>query len=64
MNFKAPRVSVCVCVEVNRPERREVQQANQLLERLNKPPVTLLHYKCIHSPSFHTIMHFTEGLLL
>lgn len=44
------------------PERRTVQQANQLLEHLNEPPVALLHHKCIHTPSFHTIMHFTDGL--
>ena len=49
---------VFMCAEVNRPERRAVQ----LLEHLNKPPVTLLHHKCIHSPSFHTIMHLTEEL--
>lgn len=51
-----------LCVEVNRPERRAVQQVNQLVEHFNKPPVTLLNYKCIYSPSFHSKRHFTKGL--
>lgn len=59
IKFKASGFGVCV--EVNTPQRRGVRQANQLLEHLNQPPVTLLHHKHIHSPSFHTIMHLTEG---
>lgn len=59
--FKPSLVFVCVCWSKLSGEASS-PAAIQLLEHLNQPPVTLLHCKCIHSPSFHTIMHFTEEL--
>lgn len=51
-----------MCVEVNKPGRRAVQPANQLFEHLSKPSLTSWQYKCFHSPAFHTIMWFPDGL--